>query len=46
MLEGNFLVEKVINEIKPICATDITGFGLSNHLVNLINRFNINKSQY
>ncbi len=39
MLEGNFLVGKVMNEIKPICATDITGFGLSNHLVNLINRF-------
>ncbi len=38
MLEGNFLIGNVIKDIKPICATDITGFGLCNHLLNLINR--------
>ena len=29
---------KILNQINPLEATDITGYGLGNHLINLINR--------
>ena len=29
---------KIFNQINPLEATDITGYGLGNHLINLINR--------
>ena len=36
--EGNKNIGKLFEVIKPIDATDITGFGLCNHLLNLKNR--------
>ncbi len=39
MICGNLKIGRVLKEIRPICSTDITGFGLSNHLINLVNRF-------
>ncbi len=38
MIEGNFRIGKILNKINPLCCTDVTGFGLANHLINLINR--------
>ena len=35
---GNVKLGNILNQIKPLEATDITGYGLGNHLVNLINR--------
>ena len=35
---GNIKLGNILNQIKPLEATDITGYGLGNHLVNLINR--------
>ncbi len=35
---GNIKLGKILNQIKPLEATDITGYGLGNHLINLINR--------
>ena len=36
--EGNLVIGKLFNKIKPLDATDITGYGLCNHLLNLKNR--------
>ncbi len=35
---GNIKLGKILNQINPLEATDITGYGLGNHLINLINR--------
>ena len=35
---GNIKVGKIFNQINPLEATAITGYGLGNHLINLINR--------
>ena len=35
---GNNKFGKILNQINPLEATDITGYGLGNHLINLINR--------
>ena len=35
---GNVKLGNILNQIKPLEATDITGYGLGNHLINLINR--------
>ena len=35
---GNIKLGKIINQITPLEATDITGYGLGNHLINLIDR--------
>ncbi len=35
---GNFKLGNLLNQIKPLEATDITGYGLGNHLINLIDR--------
>ena len=35
---GNVKLGKILNQINPLEATDITGYGLGNHLINLINR--------
>ncbi len=36
--KGNIEFGKILSQIKPLEATDITGYGLGNHLINLINR--------
>ena len=38
MENGNVKFGNILNQIKPLEATDITGYGLGNHLINLINR--------
>ena len=35
---GNIKLGRILNQINPLEATDITGYGLGNHLINLINR--------
>ncbi len=40
MLEGNRSIGNLFKLINPISATDITGYGLANHLINLIQRSN------
>ena len=40
MLEGNKIIGNLFELINPISATDITGYGLANHLINLIQRSN------
>ena len=36
--EGNLAIGKLFHKINPLDATDITGYGLCNHLLNLKNR--------
>ena len=38
MSQGNINFSKVSNKLKTLLMTDITGFGLANHLLNLIKR--------
>jgi selenide,water dikinase len=38
MIEGNLNFSKVSDNLNILSMTDITGFGLSNHLLNLIKR--------
>ena len=38
MTQGNINFSKVSNKLKTLLMTDITGFGLANHLLNLIKR--------
>ncbi len=35
---GNIKLGKIFNQINPLEATDITGYGLGNHLINLVDR--------
>ncbi len=36
--KGNIQLGNILNKINPLEATDITGYGLGNHLINLISR--------
>ena len=38
MITGNLKIGKILNKLNTLCCTDVTGFGLANHLINLINR--------
>ena len=38
MSQGNINFSKISNKLKTLLMTDITGFGLANHLLNLIKR--------
>ena len=38
MIEGNTKFAKIIEKFTILSMTDITGFGLANHLLNLIQR--------
>ena len=38
MSQGNIKFSKISDRLKILSMTDITGFGLANHLLNLIKR--------
>ncbi len=39
MLNGNKLIADILNKHPHLAITDITGFGLGNHLINIIKRY-------